>query len=205
MLLVNAALSAVLNVVVLAVLPWLGYYLYLRRRHRLGLRETLRRSGLQLGPSRFLAYSAAFGLVAIAVFAVAAPPVEPFLRVGSPQRAFEGLGLSGPAIPMALLYGVVQTGFAEELLFRGLIAGSLARRTSTRRANGIQALIFLLPHVLVLTIMPEMWPLLPLVFAGALFVGWVRIRSGSILGPWLVHAALNVTTCLSIAARTATS
>jgi membrane protease YdiL (CAAX protease family) len=29
---------------------------------------------------------------------------------------------------MALLYGVVKTGFSEELLFRGLIAGSLSRR-----------------------------------------------------------------------------
>jgi membrane protease YdiL (CAAX protease family) len=51
--------------------------------------------------------------------------------------------------------------------------------------------------------MPEMWWLLPFVFVGALFVGWIRIRSGSILGPWLVHAALNVTTCLHVASGTA--
>lgn len=29
------------------------------------------------------------------------------------------------------------------------------------------------------------------------------IRSESILGPWLAHAAANVATCLSVAARTA--
>jgi hypothetical protein len=27
-------------------------------------------------------------------------------------------------------------------------------------------------------------------------------RSGSILGPWLIHASANVTMCLSVAART---
>ena len=35
------------------------------------------------------------------------------------------------------------------------------------------------------------------------FTGWVRIRSGSILGPWLNHAVANVTICLSVAGRTA--
>jgi hypothetical protein len=61
----------------------------------------------------------------------------------------------------------------------------------------VQALIFLAPHLLVLGVMPEMWPVLPLVFAG-----WVRLRSGSIVGPWPVDAAANVTICLSVAART---
>ena len=105
---------------------------------------------------------------------------------------------------MALLYGVVKTGFPEELLFRGLIAGSLSRRLSLLWANFWQALIFLLPHLLLLFIMPEMWWHLPFVFAGALFAGWVRIRSGSIVGPWLLHATANVTTCLSVIVRTAT-
>jgi membrane protease YdiL (CAAX protease family) len=36
--------------------------------------------------------------------------------------------------------------------------------------------------------MPQMWMLLPLVFVLALAMGWVRIKSGSILGSWLVHA-----------------
>ncbi len=106
---------------------------------------------------------------------------------------------------MALLYGVVKTGFPEELLFRGLIAGSLSRRLSIFWANLWQACIFLIPHLLVLRIMPEMWVwgILPIIFAGSLFLGWVRIRSGSIIGSWLIHAAGNVAICLSVAIRTA--
>jgi membrane protease YdiL (CAAX protease family) len=105
---------------------------------------------------------------------------------------------------MALLYGVFKTGFAEELLFRGLIAGGLSRRFPLRWANLLQALIFLLPHLLVLRVMPEMWGVLPVIFAGVLFLGWVRIESGSIIGPWLIHASVNVAICLSVAARTST-
>ena len=36
----------------------------------------------------------------------------------------------------------------------------------------------------------------------ALYAGWLRIKSGSIAGPWLIHATINVTVALVIAART---
>lgn len=202
MLLANALLSAVLNVVIFAGIPFLIYGAYQRWRHRRGFKEIAQRAGLQLGQRRYLGYSLAFALVSITILVAWPLPMAPFLREGAPQRQFAGLGFGGPAIPMALLYGVVKTGFAEEFLFRGLIAGSLARRLPSAWANGLQALIFLLPHLLVITIMPEMWGLLPLIFASALFLGWVRIQSGSILGPWLIHAAANVAMCLIVAVRT---
>ncbi|MGB7847332.1 MAG: CPBP family intramembrane glutamic endopeptidase, partial [Candidatus Acidiferrum sp.] len=149
-------------------------------------------------------YSLAFALAGVAILIVWPPPLDPFLRNGSPQQVFRGLGLRAPAISMALLYGVIKTGFTEEVLFRGLIAGSLSRRFSLLWANLGQAFIFIVPHVLVLRIMPEMWGILPIIFAIALFQGWVRIKSGSIVGAWLIHASANVAMCLSVAFRTAT-
>ena len=110
--------------------------------------------------------------------------------------------MKNPTAPR--LYRSVKTGFPEELLFRGLIAGSLSRRLPLLWANLGQALIFFIPHLLVLTVMPEMWGILPIIFAVALFCGWVRIKSGSIFGSWLLHASGNVAMCLSVAARTAT-
>jgi membrane protease YdiL (CAAX protease family) len=98
---------------------------------------------------------------------------------------------------------VLKTGFAEEFLFRGLIAGSLSRHLSIAWANVIQAVIFLAPHALVLLVDISLWPILPLVFAGALFAGWIRIRSGSIVGPWLLHAIANFTMAMSVAIRSA--
>jgi membrane protease YdiL (CAAX protease family) len=201
--LADAALSALLNVAVLAGVPFLIYWLYHRRRHKRSLVEVARRAGLQPGEPRYIGYCAAVAAVVVAALVIWPPQPEPFLREKSPQRPFIGLGLSAEAIAMALLYGVVKTGFAEELLFRGLIAGSLSRRMSLPWANLTQAVIFLLPHLPILFVMPEMWWVLPLVFVTALFMGWARIKSGSILGPWLAHAAANVTVCLSVAARTA--
>ena len=204
MLLANAALSALVNLLVFAGLPFFAYFVYQKWRHKRAFGEILRRAGLQLGAGRYLAYSAAFACAVVPILVLWPPPLDPLVRKGSPQRQFVGLGLGGPAVLMALLYGVVQTGFPEELLFRGLIAGSLSRRLPLLWANLGQALIFFIPHLLVLTVMPEMWGILPVIFAGSLLLGWVRIKSGSIFGSWLMHASANVAMCLSVAIRTAT-
>jgi membrane protease YdiL (CAAX protease family) len=202
MSLANAALSAVLQVAVLAGVPFLGYVIYQRWRYRRTLREIAARAGLQVGQPRYLVYSLGFALVGLAILLVWSPPLEPLTRHGSAQRQFVGLGFGVRAITLAFLHGVAQTAFAEELLFRGLIAGSLSRRLPLVWANVTQALIFLLPHFLILFVAPEVWGILPAVFVGALVFGWVRIRSGSILGPWLMHAAGNVTMALMVAIRT---
>ena len=203
MLLANAALSALVNLLVFAGLPFVAYLAYQKWRHKRAFGEISRRAGLQLGAGRYVAYSVVFALASVAILAMWPPALEPFLRDGSPQQPFVGLGLGGSAVSMALLYGVVKTGFPEELLFRGLIAGSLSRRLPFLWANLGQALIFLIPHLLVLRVMPEMWSILPVIFAGSLLWGWVRIKSGSIIGSWLMHAAVNVAICLSVAIRTA--
>ena len=73
---------------------------------------------------------------------------------------------------MALLYGVVKTGFTEvTLCFRGLIAGSLGRRLPLLWANLLQSVIFLLPHLLILRAAPELAALLVPIFASATTLG----------------------------------
>lgn len=202
-MLASAVISALVNLLVLAGTPFLFYFLYQKWRYKRAFAEVAQRAGLQLGEVRYIGYSLVFALAGIAILTIWPPPLPPFLRADSPQHAFRGLGLGGNSIAMALLYGVVQSGFTEELLFRGLIAGSLSHRLSLVWANILQALIFLLPHLLILRIMPEMWGILPVIFVSALFMGWVRIKSGSILGSWLIHASANIAICLSVAIRTA--
>jgi membrane protease YdiL (CAAX protease family) len=200
---VSPFVNALIALWLLAGLPFLGYVIWHKWRHGQRFGEIARRAGLQGSDRRYVLVSAALAALVVWVLLLWHPPMAPFMREGSPQRAFIGMGWSMPAIVMALLYGVVQTGFVEELVFRGLIAGSLARRLPLAWANLLQALIFLLPHLAILKTMPEMWMLLPLIFLLALVMGWVRIRSGSIIGSWLVHAVLNVTVCLMVAVRTA--
>jgi membrane protease YdiL (CAAX protease family) len=194
--------SALLQVIVLAGVPFLAYFTYQKLRHKRTFGEIARRTGLQVGDRRYLGYSIAFALVGVIILLIWSPPLDPFTRQGSAQRQFVGLGFSGVAVTAALIEGALKTGFTEELLFRGLIAGSLSRRLPLLWANVAQAVIFFLPHLLILFVMPEMWPILPIVFVSALLLGWIRIKSGSILGSWLMHASGNVTMALMVASRT---
>ena len=200
----DAAASALLQLALIAGVPFLGYWTYQRWRHRRTLAEVARRAGFQLGDPRYLLYSVAFALAAVAILLIWRPPLEALTRQGSAQHQFVGQGFGLRAITLALLNGVIQTALAEEVLFRGLIAGSLARRLPLFWANLSQAAIFLLPHLAILSFAPELWGMLPIVFAGALAFGWIRIKSGSILGSWLMHASGNVTMALMVAVRTST-
>ena len=200
---VEALLSAIGNVILLAVIPFALYWGWHRWRHGRRLPEVARRAGLQLGDPRYIGYCAILAVVSVTALVVFPLPLEPMTREGSAQHDFAGIGLTGTSVAMALLYGIVKTGFSEELLFRGLLAGSLGRRLPLVWANLLQALVFLLPHLFIIVVIPELWGILPIVFVASLVLGWARIRSGSILGPWLVHAAANVATCLSVAIRSA--
>jgi len=199
----DALLSTLLNLVLFAGLPFLGYWLYHRLRHKRRFGDIAARAGLRLGEPRYLAYSAAIAAACVGILLAWQPPLASFIGPTSPQRGFVGLGWSGLSIALALLYGTIKTGFAEEFLFRGMIAGSLARRMPLWTANLLQASIFLAPHLLVLIARPELWGVLPAVFAGGLLNGWLRMKSGSFFGPWLIHGAANTATCLYVAVGTA--
>ena len=195
--------SAFLQLAVLGGVPFLIYFSFQKWLHKRTYQEVAKRAGLQFCEWRYLAYSLGFALIGVAAVVIWSPPLETFTRPGSAQRQFVGLGFSAEAIVKAFLYGAIQTGLAEELIFRGMIAGSLSRRLPLLWANIAQAFIFFLPHLLILQFMPEMWGLLPLVFVGALGFGWIRIKSGSIIPSWLMHASGNVAMALSVAIRTA--
>ena len=202
-MIVDALTSALVNLVLLAGIPFGIYLLVRRRKEYVGVRDVLSDVGLKVGDPRYIAYGLIFALITVAAIVIRPPAAELSVREGSAFKIFDGLGFEGTTLTMALIYGVVKTGFAEEFLFRGLIAGALGRRLPMASANVTQAAIFLLPHLLILAVAPEMWPILPIIFAGALVLGWLRFKSESILGPWLVHAAANVAMAISIAVRTA--
>jgi len=89
---------------------------------------------------------------------------------------------------------------AEEILFRGLLAGILIRRLGFAVGNTLQALMFLAPHLLLLLVSVRLWPLLPVQLISGWLLGWLRDRSASV-GPCAVaHILANVLAPVLIAA-----
>ena len=59
-MILDAVSAAVTNVVVIAGLPFLGYFAYHKWRHKRGFIEVARRAGFRIGKPRYLGY----GLIA---------------------------------------------------------------------------------------------------------------------------------------------
>lgn len=200
--LANATLSALVQLAIFGAIPLLAYAAYQVLRHKRGWRDIMQRAGLKRSPWRHVLLSAGFALASVVAVVIWRPSPDIVAPEGSALHGFIGLGLGLHAVALAVLYAVIKTGLTEEILFRGLIAGSLSRRLPLAWANLAQATIFALPHLLILTIAPDMWVLLPIVFATGLVMGWIRMTSGSIIGPWLIHASTNLAMALSIVVRT---
>ena len=118
-----------------------------------------------------------------------------------------------PAIDVVVEVGLripIVTALGEELLFRSVLLAVLLVGLSRGRAVAISSLLFGLWHVLTtigdldgnaatddLSVWEAALGVLGVVvatgLAGAAFC-WLRLRSGSVAAPWLVHTVLNAST-----------
>ena len=135
------AVNACVNLVLFVLLPVGSYAVVQKRRNGRTLRQSLTAVGFKLGNRRYLGFATMSAIIA-AIATWNWMSADVFLHQGSPQAPFLGLGIGKEAIVMALLYGVVQTGFTEEVFFRGLIGGAVMRRFGFWRGNVLQSLLY---------------------------------------------------------------
>lgn len=162
--------------------------LYARRLRRSGCARREARTAIGLQPGTAGAYRLA---AAIAPFGVALAFL--LLRL-VPDHVLHGgsKNIVGAPDTAAGYAAIILLALAEEMLFRGFLAGLLFRRFRFRTANAIQAGLFLAPHLLLLLVSTSLWPILPLQLSAGWVLGWLRHRSGSIGPPWLLHAITNL-------------
>jgi uncharacterized protein len=110
---------------------------------------------------------------------------------GTTLYNYARLGFSLGSVAVAFLNEFLFTALGEEAFFRGWLGGWLMRRFGFWVGNTLQALIFLLPHLLLLLAGANLWPLLVLQVVFGWLVGWLRYKSDSILPGMLVHALVN--------------
>ncbi|OIO60531.1 MAG: hypothetical protein AUJ55_02160 [Proteobacteria bacterium CG1_02_64_396] len=83
-------------------------------------------------------------------------------------------------LPLAVLVGP----WVEELLFRGALQPALAQVLGGRWAVVVTALVFAAAHLPTQEV-----PLIPLI--GGLLLGWVMLRAGHVMAPFVLHAGAN--------------
>jgi len=70
MSLADAAISAFLQALLLGGVPFFGYVIYQRWRHKRTFRDSAGRAGLQLGEPRYILYSLVFALIVVAILVI---------------------------------------------------------------------------------------------------------------------------------------
>jgi membrane protease YdiL (CAAX protease family) len=89
---------------------------------------------------------------------------------------------------LGLFFGFAIAGFQEETIFRGFLQGVLTDRFGRWSGNLGQAALFSLAH---LGYFPwETWPLFVLAFGLGLIYGWLRLKRGTLVAPWLAHGLM---------------
>ena len=169
--------------------------LYTRRLRRSGCdrRGALRAVGLQRGSNR--AYVLALILVPVASgLALALVGLIPAGILHGHSK-----NVIGTPTTAAGYAGIVILALAEEMLFRGFLASLLFRRYGFQIGNAIQAAVFLAPHLLLLLVSLQLWPILPLQLIAGWVLGWLRHRADSIAPGWLLHAVINLLPALVLA------
>lgn len=179
-------IGSILELVIFSV-PSVLYMRAARRRGR-SPRDSRAAVGWQTGDA------APYGL-AIAITAALLPVTYLALRAISNESITTSAHLHvtyGRASTVGGYVAIALLALAEEVLFRGFVAGIAFRRYGFAAGNVIQAFVFLAPHLLLLLVSTALWPLLPLQLLAGWLLGVLRWKSSSV-GPGAVaHIAANV-------------
>lgn len=194
-------IGALLQLLAFTAIPAAVYAIGRRRE---GLAAYL---GLRWPPpgALLLGLLAGAGGAALAGLAIRGTPWGELL--GGPSTPAGGLsGRSGvDAVAHVFARAVIQTGIAEEILFRGFVARRAFAWLGFARGNLLQAAIFAAVHGIVLVAVPAAVPAAPLVlglpFVAALLLGWINERrgGGSIVPGMVAHASGNAVAMVLLA------
>jgi len=200
-LVISAALSAVLQVLVLGAIPALVHRIWFRKREPLA-----KFLGLYAPERGALLLGLGVAVLALASFAALNHWLGSDLLKGPNAVAvrFEHVQPAFAAGVCMLLSAYVQTSLAEEIFFRGFIAKRLISKLGPRLGNLLQALIFGALHVLIVSSASSSIPFgqalafgLLVTMGGASFGYVTESRgNGSIVPAWLAHGTLNLITYL---------
>jgi len=196
--LATAVAAALFQVLLFALVPFLAYVVTRRRvrgfGHYVGVRPC--------PPSALVPASVVFLITApLAAGVYLIPSLRAVALSGtSAASGIATLDVAPSAFAIIVVVAFIQTGLAEELLFRGFLAKRLIARLGFQRGNALQALLFVAPHLLLFVgpqgavLAPSGVALVVVTSAGmAWLFGWLNERrgDGSIIPSWLTHGMAN--------------
>lgn len=170
---------------VLFCVPTIIYVIMQARRPEVSATVALRRAGVARGSPQAYGWAAMLllPLVLAGWLAIVLIPPEVFEMPGVSIAQFTSVGAAA---------GIALRAAGEEVFFRGLLGGSLIRHLGFAWGNILQAVLFLIPHLVLLLIDLRTWPVIPVQFAAGWMLGWLRHKTGTFVPGAVAHALANI-------------
>lgn len=187
----SAAFDAVFQLAVFSLIPLIWWLVTARKKENffrwIGLKPVSGSWGVAI-----LWILVFFALCAVSQVWVVPSLLPPGVTA---QSTYAGMGWA--ALPDAALFGMVQTGLAEEIVFRGFLGKRLIAKLGFQWGNLIQGLLFGALHGVMFFFVTSLIKALGILLLTG-FSGWLlglmneKYAGGSILPSWLAHGLGNV-------------
>jgi membrane protease YdiL (CAAX protease family) len=151
-------------------------------KHRVGIGSLGLRPPHTWGPSQVgLPLLVLTGMLIITVVYVQAAEAMGLQELEPPDLPFDEYSLTAKIITGALIIGIGP--LAEEVFFRGFVFPGLANRFGVPMGMISSAALFSLAHGDVALFVPT--------FIAGILLAWLYLRTGSLVSPFIAHAAQN--------------
>lgn len=191
MQIISLLISAVLQAILFSIIPFIWWLIYGRKEKRLfewlGLKKPIIKNKIK--------YVITF-VTTIIILLIPSLLIIPFFIDKSIMATsqFSGQGVS--ALIPALIYAFLQTGFSEELFFRGFLTKRLINKFGFQVGNVAQSLLFGLMHGLMfISKAGILGAIITTLLTGIVgwLMGWINEKqsNGSIVSSWLLHGCAN--------------
>lgn len=194
---VDLFLSAIIQVVVFSIIPFVWWIISERKNSKfldwLGFRKIVISNHKKYYTCVLIMIGISF-LVTFIIFPL-------YIDVSdNATNQFEGGGLS--ALVPALIFSFIRTGLSEELFFRGFLAKRFISKLGFKYGNIVQGLIFGLLHGIFFFKIAGVFGSIIITFLTGMsgwISGWINEKQsgGSILSSWLLHGLGNFISCIA--------
>jgi membrane protease YdiL (CAAX protease family) len=192
MIIVNSLISAFLQIILFLIIPFIWWSITARKEASFRRWLGLKKPNIQ---NRKRYVSIFIGVIIL--FSIVTFAIVPMLVDSNDMATSEFAGKGMAAFLPAIIYSFLQTGFSEEIFFRGFLGKRLIHKFGFISGNLVQGLLFGLMHgaMFIGTVGAVKAIIISVLTA---FIGWSmgyineKESDGSIISSWIVHGIANI-------------
>lgn len=188
---INLVISALTQIIMFSIIPFIWWFVSGRRQSNFFKWLGIKKPVVENKKKYILNFLLTILLLSFSSFVIV-PLFIDSSNLATSQFVGQGISVLIPA----LIYAFLQTGFSEELFFRGFLTKRLVDRLGFKFGNTVQGLIFGLMHGVMFISLTGIIGVIIIIIITAIvgwLMGWINEKQsdGSIVSSWLLHGCAN--------------